>query len=139
VPQLDKRSHGASQSLRNHPDDGLETANVKLVCEGRLLTFSYRMFCLCTLDFARKSSKRTVGAFLGGNHCVRTGGGVLCRGVDGPQPGAERSAPTGRTVRTCAGAAKVAGDAWISLPGGIPSGRRDPRCCLVSVSLGRPT
>jgi hypothetical protein len=54
-----------------------------------------------------------------------TGGGVPCLTVG-------RSAPTGRTVRACAGAAKVAGDAWISLPGGTPSGRRDPRSCLGS-------
>jgi hypothetical protein len=28
------------------------------------------------------------------------------------------------------------GGTWISLPGGTPSGRRDPRCCLGSA--GRP-
>jgi hypothetical protein len=66
------------------------------------------------------------------------------QGPDSPRPGtgagvpcmtAGRSAPTGRTVRACTGAAKVVGGAWISLPGGTPSGRRDPRGCLDS---GRP-
>jgi hypothetical protein len=62
-----------------------------------------------------------------------TNSGVLCRGVDGPWLGvgwfatwcraqvsdrrAERSTPDGRTIRARAGAAKVAGGAWISLPG----------------------
>jgi hypothetical protein len=40
-----------------------------------------------------------------------------------------------RTVRACAGATEFAGGAWISLPGGTPSGRRDPRPCL---GTGRP-
>jgi hypothetical protein len=86
-----------------------------------------------------------VDTFSGAKHYVRTGGGALYRGADGPRPGAGQSAtwyrgwhslPDGRTVRACAGAAKVAGVAWISLPGGTPSGRRDPRCCLGSA--GRP-
>ena len=42
--------------------------------------------------------------------------------------------PDGPRVRR--GRRKVAGGAWISLPGGTPSGRRDPRGCLGS---GRPT
>jgi hypothetical protein len=46
--------------------------------------------------------------FWGANHCVRTGGGALCRGADGPRSGAGRSAtwykglgflPDGRTIR----------------------------------------
>jgi hypothetical protein len=46
--------------------------------------------------------------FSGAKHCVRTGGGALCRGADGPRPGAGQSAtwykswrslPDGRTVR----------------------------------------
>jgi hypothetical protein len=41
----------------------------------------------------------------------------------------------GRSARA-QGRRKIAGDAWISLPGGTPSGRRDPRGCLGS---GRPT
>jgi hypothetical protein len=70
---------------------------------------------------------------------------VRGQGPDGPRPGAQlrllcltagRSAPWGRTVRVYAEAAEVAGSAWISLPGGTPSGRRDPRWCLGS---GRPT
>jgi hypothetical protein len=72
-------------------------------------------------------------------------GGTLCAGADCPRPGAGRSVawcparaslPDGWTVRAYAEAAGVAGGAWISLPGGTPSGRRDPRWCLGS---GRPT
>jgi hypothetical protein len=58
------------------------------------------------------------------------GGGTLCGGGDGPQPRARRSALGDRTVRTCAGAAAFANNTWISLPGGVPSGRRDLRVCL---------
>jgi hypothetical protein len=81
-----------------------------------------------------------------------TGGGALCIGTDGLRPGAGqstiwyrarvpawrtgRSAPDGWTLRACAVAAKVGDGAWISLPGGIPLGRRDPRCCIDLV--GRP-
>jgi hypothetical protein len=80
--------------------------------------------------------------FWGANHCVRTSGGALCTDADGPRPGAGQSATWRRArvpyrmVRACAGAAKVIGGAWISLPGGTPSGRRDPRCRLGSA--GRP-
>jgi hypothetical protein len=71
---------------------------------------------------------------LGANHCMRTGGGALCTGADDPQPGVGRSSTwgrarvsclMGRTVRAYAGPAEVTG-AWISLPRGTPSGRRDP-------------
>jgi hypothetical protein len=48
---------------------------------------------------------------------------------DGPRPGAGRSA-------RAQGRRRIAGGAWISLPGGTLSGRRDPRSCLDS---GRPT
>jgi hypothetical protein len=48
-----------------------------------------------------------------------------------------RSVARGRTVRACAGAAKVTGGAWISLPRGTPFGRRDPRCCLGSAGQPR--
>jgi hypothetical protein len=41
----------------------------------------------------------------------------------------------GRSART-QGRRKIADGAWISLPGGTPSGSRDPRWCLGS---GRPT
>jgi hypothetical protein len=84
--------------------------------------------------------------FSGAKYCVRTGGGALYRGADGPRSEAGRSAtwyrgwrslPDGRTVRVCAGAAKVAGGAWISLPGGTPSGRREPRGCLGSAGQPR--
>jgi hypothetical protein len=34
----------------------------------------------------------TYWCFLGANHCVRTDGGALCPGADGPRPGAEQSA-----------------------------------------------
>jgi hypothetical protein len=50
---------------------------------------------------------------------------------------AGRSAPRGWTVRACAGAAEFAGDAWISLPGGTLSGRRDPSLRLGSASHPR--
>jgi hypothetical protein len=66
---------------------------------------------------------------------------VRGQGPNGLQPGiglrvscptVGRSAPTGRTVCAWVGAAEVAGGAWISLPGGTLSRRRDPRCCLGS-------
>jgi hypothetical protein len=56
----------------------------------------------------QRSRQKCVGAFLGANHYVRTGGGALCTDADGPRPGAGRSATwsgarvsclTGRTVR----------------------------------------
>jgi hypothetical protein len=76
--------------------------------------------------------------FLGTNHYVRTGGGAHYTGADGPRPGVGLRFPTYRPdSRACAGAAKVADGAWISLPGGTPSGRRDPRCCLGSASRPR--
>jgi hypothetical protein len=59
-------------------------------------------------------------------------------GPDGPRPGAGARVPcltVGRSTRA-QGRRKIAGGAWISLPGGTPSGRRDPRSCLGS---GRPT
>jgi hypothetical protein len=48
---------------------------------------------------------------------------------DGPRPRG------GRSTRA-QGRRKIAGGAWISLLGGTPSGRRDPRGCLGS---GQPT
>jgi hypothetical protein len=59
-------------------------------------------------------------------------------GPDGPRPGAGARVPcltAGRSARA-QGRRKIAGGAWISLPGGTPSERRDPRSCLGS---GRPT
>jgi hypothetical protein len=65
--------------------------------------------------------------FSDANHSTRTvavpsaqGRTVRDQGSDDPRPRA------GRFARA-QGAAKVAGGAWISLPGGTPSGRRDPR------------
>jgi hypothetical protein len=58
------------------------------------------------------------------------GSGSLPDVPDGPGPRA-------RTVRTCARAAEFTGGAWISLLGGTPSGRRDPRCCIGSASRPR--
>jgi hypothetical protein len=64
-----------------------------------------------------ESPKSVLVPFLGANHSVRTGGGALCTGADGPRPGAGRSATWLRarvpcltcwTVRVCARAAKVA-------------------------------
>jgi hypothetical protein len=86
-----------------------------------------------------ESPKSVLVPFWGANHYVRTDGGARCTGVDGPRPRAGRSVtwdrakgflPDGWMVRACAGATEVAGGAWISLSGGTPSGRRDPRCCL---------
>jgi hypothetical protein len=106
------------------------------------------------------SERQTLNKNRGGALCTRANGpragpdgprpgarrgGTLCAGADCPRPGAGRSAawcptraslPDGRTVRAYAEAAGVVGGAWISLPGGTPSGRRDPRWCLGS---GRPT
>jgi hypothetical protein len=66
-------------------------------------------------------------------------------GPDGPRPGAGARFPAwrpdgprpraGRSARA-RGRRMIADSAWISLPGGTPSGRRDPRSCLGS---GRPT
>jgi hypothetical protein len=98
--------------------------------------------------------------FWSAKYSRRTGGGALWSGADGPRPGAGRSATwreavalsgqartvrgtgpdgprprAGRSART-QGWRKIAGGAWISLPGGTPSGRRDPGGCLGS---SRPT
>jgi hypothetical protein len=43
---------------------------------------------------------------------------------------AERFEPGGRTVPACVETTEFADDAWISLPRGTPSERRDPRVCL---------
>jgi hypothetical protein len=63
---------------------------------------------------------------------------VRGQGPDSPRPGTGAGVPclqAGRSARA-QGAAKVAGGTWISLPGGTPSGRRDPGGCLGSA--GRP-
>jgi hypothetical protein len=75
---------------------------------------------------------------------VRTSGGALCGGADGPQSGAGLGflpdVPDGPRLEAgsarAPGAAEFAGSAWISLPGGTPSGRRGPRPCL---GTGRPS
>jgi hypothetical protein len=92
-------------------------------------------------------AKKGVGAFLGRQSlCENRRRCSLHRRPDGPRLGAGRSAtwdrakdflPDGRTVRACAGAAEVTGGARISLPGGTPSGSRDPRCCLGSAGQPR--
>jgi hypothetical protein len=79
--------------------------------------------------------------FSGAKHSTRTRGGALCTDADGPRQGSGRSTTwrrdrvpcltAGRSVRA-QGAAKVAGGAWISHPGGTSSRRRDLRCCLGS-------
>jgi hypothetical protein len=60
------------------------------------------------LSFDMRHLWPTVDTFLGAKHCMRTGGGALCRGANGPWPGAGqsttwyrgwRSLPDGRTVR----------------------------------------
>jgi hypothetical protein len=79
-------------------------------------------------------------------------GGALCIGAYGPRAGAGQSAawckarapawrpdgprPGARRSARARGRRKIAGGTWISLSGGTPSGRRDPRSCLGS---GRPT
>jgi hypothetical protein len=87
---------------------------------------------------------KCVGTNPGANHCDETVGGDLYRGADGPRPGAGWSTTwrrgwcfclTSRTIRAYAEAAEFADGAWISLPGGTPLGRRDPRLCL---GIGRP-
>jgi hypothetical protein len=80
--------------------------------------------------------KSMLTRFSGANHSIRTSGGALCIGADGPRPGAGRSATwcearvscltVGRSARA-QGRRKIADGAWISLPGGTLSGRRDPR------------
>jgi hypothetical protein len=95
-----------------------------------------------------------VDTFFGRQTLTRTGGGALCTGTDGPRPGAEWSTTwrrarvpclTCRTVRALGpdgprvrrgGEGRRRG-AWISLPGGTPSGKRDPRGCLGSVDRPR--
>jgi hypothetical protein len=47
------------------------------------------------------SRQNYVGAFLGANHYLRTGGGALYTGADGPRPGAGRSATWGRARVSC--------------------------------------
>jgi hypothetical protein len=113
------------------------------------------LFFILLMPFrSAKHSTRTVEVLSGQARTVRD------QGPDGPRPGAGarvscltagRSAPWGWTVRALGldgprpragrsaraqGRRKIAGGAWISLPGGTPSGRRDPRSCLGS---GRPT
>jgi hypothetical protein len=95
---------------------------------------------LLTPFWSAKHSTRTVAVPSAQGQTVRSlvrgaavlsakGRTVRAQGPDGPRPGA------GRSVRV-QGRRKIAGGAWISLPGGTPSGRRDPRSCLGS---GRPT
>jgi hypothetical protein len=79
-------------------------------------------------------------------------GGALCGGADSPRPRAGRSATCGRSGVFSAerpdGPRLVAGQSACAqrrrrsptapgsdLPGGTPSGRRDPRFCL---GIGRP-
>jgi hypothetical protein len=63
-------------------------------------------------------------------------GGALWSGANGPRPGAGRSATWRRARVLCLTAGRSArtqrrqkspAAAWISLPGGTSSGRRDPR------------
>ena len=74
--------------------------------------------------------------FWSAKHSIRTGGGAHCAGADGPRPGVRLGfLPDGRTVRALGpdgprvrrGGGRLPRAAWISLPGGTPSGRRDPR------------
>jgi hypothetical protein len=92
-----------------------------------------------------ESPKSMLTPFSGANHSTRTSGGALCTGADGSRPGARLGFPASRSdgprpragrFARAQGRRKIAGGAWISLSGGTPSGRRDPRSCLGS---GRPT
>jgi hypothetical protein len=99
-----------------------------------------------------ESPKTMLTPFSDANHSTQTvavlsaqGRTVRGQGPDGPRPGAGLGFPASRSdgprpgvgrSAHAQGAAKVASGAWISLPGGIPSGRRYPRSCLGS---GRPT
>ena len=76
--------------------------------------------------------------FRSAKYSRKTGGGALWSGADGPRPGAgaKVSCLTAGWSARAQGRRKIAGGAWISLPGGTPSGRRDPRGCLGS---SRPT
>jgi hypothetical protein len=86
--------------------------------------------------------KKYVGAFLERQTLNKNRGDALCTGADGPRPGARHGGdlctgadgpwpgarlgllPDGRTVRTLGpdGPRVRRGGAWISLPGGTPSG-----------------
>jgi hypothetical protein len=83
-----------------------------------------------------ESPKCMLTPFSDANHLTRTSGGALYTGADRPRPGAGRSVAwceakisyltAGRSTRA-QGRRKIVGGAWISLPGGTSSGRRDPR------------
>jgi hypothetical protein len=88
----------------------------------------------------------SVGVDSGANHCDenqrrcsqhRRGRSAARAGRSATWHKARVPYQTSRTVRTCAGPARFAGGAWILLPGGTPSGRRDPRCCLGSADQPR--
>jgi hypothetical protein len=80
--------------------------------------------------------KKYVDVFSGAKYSIRTGGGAHCAGADGPRPGVRLGfLPDGQTVRALGpdgpsvhrGGGRSPAAAWISLPGGTPSVRRDPR------------
>jgi hypothetical protein len=83
-----------------------------------------------------ESLKSMLTPFWGANPSTRTNGNALCAEADSPRPGVGRSAAwrearvscltAGRSARA-QGRWKIADSAWISFPGGTPSGRRDPR------------
>jgi hypothetical protein len=87
----------------------------------------------CSLVRRGRSATWREAAVLSGQ--ARTVRGL---GPNGPRPGAGAwvlCLTAGRSARA-QGRRKSPAAAWISLPGGTPSGRRDPRGCLGS---GRPT
>jgi hypothetical protein len=105
--------------------------------------------------FSSQSVEREVlvlTLFRSAKYSRKTGGGAFWSGTDGPRPVAGRSATWRRARVLCLttgrsapwgpdgpraqGRRKSPAAAWISLPRGTPSGRRDPRGCL---GLGRPT
>jgi hypothetical protein len=101
-----------------------------------LLSPAESLKSMLTPFWSAKHPTRTVAVLFGQ---ARTVCGLGLDGPpDGPRPGAGARVSylmAGRSARA-QGQRKIAGGAWISLPGRTPSGRRDPRSCLDS---GRPT
>jgi hypothetical protein len=88
--------------------------------------------CVLTPFWSAKHPTRIVAVLSGQVRTVRD------LGPGGPRPGAGARVSyltVGWSARA-QGRRKIAGGAWISLPRGTPSGRRDPKSCLGS---GRPT
>jgi hypothetical protein len=92
-------------------------------------TLSSPVRCCWHLFWAPNTQQEPVAVLSGQAWTVRG------QGFDGPRPSAGLGLPAGWSARA-QGQRKVADGSWISLPGGTPSGSRDPWWCLGS---GRPT